>query len=543
MKAKKIVSFIAAMAIAATMAIPATLSFAEDTTTTTAVTLKHSDGNNYAWSNYKAYKIFKGDLSTDGKILSNVEWAEGVDGTALLAALKADSTVGSAFAACTDAKSVAEVLGTTDNSVFDSDVAKVFAKIAANNVATAAGTVADDGTITLTGAGYYVISATKDSTDTTDSSKTDTAVARDFLIFANGEAKTPIAKDSYPTVTKKVADDATGAWQDITDQEIGKTVSFKLTGTLPSTYADYTKYEYTFHDTLSAGLTFNDDIKVMVGDKDVTSSFTTTSLTSIKCADLKAIKNDDGTEVINKDSQIVVTYTATVNENAVIGNGTVMKDDEEVAGIANPNEVYLEYTNNPKGTGTGVTPKDVVTVVTFKLDVLKDNGKDSSDTEYKKLSGAVFTLQNAAGEYYDAATKTWVAQEKTLTTDSEGKIAASGLKEGTYTLTEQTPPDGYNLLANPVITFTVKATYNTTDGEVNGEWTDDRSPVTQLEIANWTERNDVNNTTPEDATNGVSLQVINKPGTGLPETGGMGRTVLYVCGGIVVLGAGVLLIT
>ncbi|MGN1132948.1 MAG: isopeptide-forming domain-containing fimbrial protein, partial [Oscillospiraceae bacterium] len=558
MKAKKIVSFIAAMAIAATMAVPATLSFAAEPTATTTVNITHATGvDNYDVSNYSAYKIFAGDLSSDGTTLSNVTWAVS-DAAAANIISQLDTDI---FTDTSSAAAIAKTLGTGDNVITDSAAAKNFAaavtyaiNVEGSDITT---TIKGDNatkTITLPDHGYYIIVGSKPA-----STDEKAAVSRSILVFADGLSGHDVTlKESVPSVEKKVKDDEGNTWQDITDQEIGKTVSFKLTGTLPSTYDDYSEYAYTFHDTLSKGLTFDpDSVVVTVNGIEVTTGFTVTpdTVTSDPTADtaitvaFKDLKDKElGAPYTNltKDSKIVVTYNAKVNSGAEIGNN------------GNPNEVYLEYSNNPNGDGTGKTAKDVVTVVTFKLDVTK---VDATDTT-QKLSGAEFTLQNAAGEYYDSATKTWVAQEKKLTTDNNGAILAEGLKEGTYTLTETKAPNGHDLLASP-IDFKIVATYNTNDNNtVSGEWdgaaTDALAPIKTLKLYKGNDAFptegataiDITEYTTEDGTenanvaNGnVDLQIANVAGKGLPSTGGMGRTILYVCGGIVVLGAGVLLIT
>lgn len=387
------------------------------------------------------------------------------------------------------------------------------------NLATAAKTqVSSDESTVISGldAGYYLIK------DTVAVEGNDAATKFIIKIVKNTTAE---PKTGVPTVEKKLQDDDDGVadqWQDVADYDIGDKVPFKLTGTMPTNIADYKTYKYTFKDTLSAGLTFNNDVVVTVDGTTIDSSKYSVDAngTSIDIAftDVKALGVD-----ITADTKIVVTYSATLNEDAIIGLD------------GNPNEVYLEFSNNPNKGGegeTGETPKDQVVVFTYELDTTKVDGADTT----KKLEGAEFKLQNAAGKWVtvDANGKVtgWVADKEagsTLISGPDGLFKVIGLDEGTYSLYETKAPAGYNCPVNP-FTLVIKA-----DDLHDVEYLGDNASacLTAIKLDGKA----------GDTTSGVvNAEVQNNQGSTLPETGGIGTTIFYVGGAIVVVGALVLLI-
>lgn len=442
---------------------------------------------------YEVYQIFAGDVSSDGTTLSNITWGSGVTSFT--------------FNGSSDAATIAESLdGTTD----DSSTAQSFATTAAANLGTATATVSSTAsTTTISGlaAGYYLVKDADNSQSGENSSYTR------FILKVVGDATAELKSD-VPSVVKKVQDtnDTTGEtsdWQDSADYDINDSVPFQLTATLPSNLDDYTEYYLEFSDTLSDGLTYNGDAKVYLvnGDDktDVTSSFTIADGgSSFKINNLKSL---DG---VTSSTKVVVEYTATLNENAVIGSE------------GNPNTVKLIYSNNPNYTGsgetspTGETPEDTVIVFTYKVVVNKvDQNGDA-------LEGAEFTLSKklADGSLQEVA----VVKNTAGTT-----FTFSGLDDGDYVLSETTTPDGYNKIDD--VEFTVTAKHDE----------DSETPkLTELTGDVTTGSLEFTSSTTDGS---LTTDVVNKKGSVLPSTGGMGTTILYVVGTILVLAAGILLVT
>lgn len=435
---------------------------------------------------YEAYQIFTGDLSTNAegkKVLSNVEWGTGVTYT------------GEGTAA-----DVAKALG--DKTM---TIAQLEDKLTLTSPAKTVTSSKDSTVIDGLAAGYYLV---KDQ-DGTQTDKSDAYTKFMVQVVGDTEAK---VKSDVPTVEKKVKDtnDSTGKtsdWQDSADYDINDDVSYQITGTMPSNIGDYTTYKYVFTDTMSKGLTYTEkNAKITIGDKDVTSSFTETvtpsnggTTVTWTCDNLKGI---DGV-TLTKDTKVVVTYSATLNENAVIG------------AAGNPNTVNLTYSNNPNKGGegqTGKTPDDKNIVFTYKTVVNKvDQGQ-------KSLKGAAFKLEKKqSGDTYKTV--------KEFTAGDETTFEFDGLDDGDYKLTETTTPAGYNTVAP--IEFTITAEHQTKSDDPK---LISLTGTTTTGEATWTADKDAGS---------LTTSVVNKKGSILPSTGGMGTTVLYVAGAAIVVAAGV----
>lgn len=470
---------------------------------------------------YKAFQVFSGTQNDeDGDAaLASIEWGSGVNGDALLAALKADPTIGSVFTDVTTAEGVAKAIETAGWGE-DSAQARAFARVAYANK-TGDGVTVVNGQTELDAGYYLVVDVT-----TFDPDDEDTVLNLALLQLTKKGTFEIKNKTDVPEVEKKVQEtnDTTGepfGWQDAADYDIGDDVPFQLTATLPTDYDSYVKYTLTFHDTLSAGLTYNDDADVFVvnGDREIeiTDQVTATKANStltVAIADLKALTG----VTVTKDSKIVVRYTAKLNASAVAGSA------------GNSNTVTLEYSNDPNndGTGTpptGTTPEDKVVVFTYNIVA------DKVDKDGNALEGAGFTLYKWVKN--DDDTEDWVkvGNEITGVTSFEFK----GADAGKYKLVETTVPAGYNK-ADDII-FEVVATYDTTS--------DDPS-VTGLVVKNEAgevisgENLEFSATV---NTGVVNTKVVNQKGSLLPETGGIGTTIFYVVGGILVVAAGILLVT
>jgi fimbrial isopeptide formation D2 family protein/LPXTG-motif cell wall-anchored protein len=437
---------------------------------------------------YEAYQVFTGDLSTDDgkKVLSNVKWG-----------------TGTTYTGTESAADVAKALGNRTMTIAD-----LQSKLTLTKPVKTVESSKDSTTTVIDGlvAGYYLV---KDQ-DGTQTGKSDAYTK--FIVQVVGDTEASI-KSNVPTVVKKVQDinDSTGetsGWQDSADYDIGDDVPYQITGTMPDDIADYTTYKYEFSDTMSKGLTYTaNTATIKIGDKDVTGSFQEVvtkntdddpTVVTWTCNNLKGI---DGV-TLDKDTKVVVTYTAKLNENATIG------------AAGNPNTVNLTYSNNPNNSGkgeTGKTPDDKNIVFTYKTVV---NKFDQDGTT--RLKGAGFTLQKKYkkndGTFEYKVVKTFTAGEETT-------FEFTGLDDGAYKLIESTTPAGYNTITP--IEFTISATHNDGDeptlASLSGNATTGEATFTV-----------------DKTTGSLTTDVINKKGSTLPSTGGMGTTLLYVAGGILV---------
>ena len=408
----------------------------------------------------------------------------------------------------------------------DSTEAKAFAQVVGQNLSkTVAGTsTAGTGSYTISSlaAGYYLV---KDQ----DSSITgNDAYTRFILQVVKDETVTP--KSGTVTVVKKVKDinDSTDTaltdWQDSADHDVGDVISFQLKGTLPANYADYTKYKYIFHDTESAGLTFDPNSVVVKADGNtITSGYTvvTTGLADGETFEVLFTDLKNAAPKLTARSVITVEYTAKLNSNAVLGSA------------GNPNEVTLEFSNNSNQGGegsTGKTPTDTVIVFTYKTVV---NKVDSSN---KPLTGAVFTLEKLY-KGANGAADTW--KNIDVVKDTEGTtFTFSGLDDGRYRLTETATPAGYNSI-DPIY-FTVTAEHNVNSDNPTltslsaTQTAADGSDLTTGTVATFT---------PDVTAGSLTTDIVNNSGSTLPSTGGIGTTIFTVAGIVLMIGAAVVLIT
>lgn len=425
---------------------------------------------------------------------------------------------------------VSELAG--DNLVAFATKASNWAQTQAKNITAdktatvSAGATNGNYTATFTGLdyGYYVV-AVPGATLANTSGQYATLVSVDSTnVNAN-------IKGSLPTVDKKVQVNGNGA--DTADAKIGDTLTFTLTSTIPDMSA-YDTYTFNFKDTLSKGLTYGDITSVTVEGvdaplvKDTDYTVTTTPAAAgntLLTVGMTDFKNKQQT---NAGKKITVTYTATLNENAVVG------------GAGNVNSATIQYSNDPSSTGTGESEPDKVRVFTYGFTVDKYTGDNYNDAA-TRLAGAEFTLTakgdtsaikfvqvNAGSATEDAVYRVAKAGETagtttTITTPANGKVVFQGLKNGEYTLTETKAPAGYNKLASAI------------GVKVNGS--NDGIDTTNATV-NITYNNDNNDTTyDQTASNGV-IPVQNKSGAILPGTGGMG-TIAFTVIGVLVIALGV----
>lgn len=384
------------------------------------------------------------------------------------------------------------------DSLTNAAAASAFAKalVEKRYLAEKSGTVTmdEDGSHTFSGLapGYYLI---KDA-----DRKIPAGDSYTQYIFKVSDDTTVAVKSSRTSVTKEVVDvnDTTGntVLGETADYDIGDDVPFVLTATLAQNVTSYDGYKVVFHDTLSAGLEYKNNAKVTIGDKDVTENFTITEnkgILTIGCDDV-TVKEIGATN----GSVIKVNYTAELTKSAVIG------------GTGNDNKVELEFSNNPNTGATGKTPEDKVVVFTYKVVVDKVSEEINPDTRKNyPLTGAQFKLEKKVND-------TWVEVDRLTVNEDGTNFTFKGVDDGEYKLTETKTPDGYNTIAP--IEFKIEPKQ---DGVL-------------ADIGNLFKANNT-----DGSLNGT---VINEKGNILPTTGGMGTTLLYLIGGLLVVAAGATLV-
>lgn len=359
---------------------------------------------------------------------------------------------------------------------------------------------------------------------------------------------------------------------DKNNASIGDKVSFKITSKVPD-MTGYEKYYFIVTDTMSKGLSFNDDIIITVGgsklEMDCENGYKVTTTTNKK--------GETVIEIVFKnfikqkpDSAIVIEYSATVNEDAVIGTA------------GNPNSVNLEYSNNPNikdngqsadpdkpagGDVTGKTPDEVTYTYLTGIEITKVNKdsnrlkgaefeitgekinnvlvkrdvyEESADGSYYKLKDGTYTeinpKQETEGKYESTTIRYKLTTDKEIKKSTEsvhasgvvgddGVLRFDGLAAGEYIIKELKAPDGYNLLKNPI---TVNIVWNAPqDGSTKCEWVATANETTNVVI--------------EDGV--IKLDIVNQAGSELPSTGGIGTTIFYAAGAVLMLFSVVLLVT
>lgn len=298
-------------------------------------------------------------------------------------------------------------------------------------------------------------------------------------------------KNAAPENEKTVQENSTGNYGSTNDANIGDTVNYKSTIT-----ARAGAENYVFHDKMSAGLTYTGVTGITLNGVAVDASNYTVTSPAADGDTFDVVFTQTFCDTLKADDQIVISYTATVNENAVIGSD------------GNSNESKLSYGDS---SNTKTTPPSETTTYTWDVDVFKYTKDGGAD---KALAGATFTLSKKAdgttpialvsegNNLYRVAKTGDTAVVTEITTDTTGKFTIKGLDSDTYYLTEKTAPAGYNKLAGPITVVIGK------DGATS-----------------------IDNTVVDE------VKVLNQTGAELPSTGGMGTTIFYVVGGVLVVGA------
>lgn len=563
----------AALSFGGVMA-PVTMAFADDAAAPdNSITIKKVDDANKD-NTFKAYQIFKAkvvDEKDNGKVASDIEWANQTIGPKVIAAItgsteyrelvKNDST--KELKVDPSASDVAEWLSQNVKSTASTASSSKGTRVAPGDVLyeiaaavsgmkqnvdaeAAAGDPLNAGTpwtrpdtneAGLYGDGYYLFV----SDGLTYPAKPNTGTSPIFAIVG-GDPVVVTEKTSIPTVDKQILKDSTNKtanpasndWANYGDSQIGQDIDYKLTGTVADNIASYTKYTYEFQDTLSKGLVVNKKEADNTSPKDLhvyivnTNTNTTTEvkegfkatvtpaadtqknseLLKVSFEDLKAVKDANGTIAVDKDSKVVVTYKARLTSDV----------SYEVDG--NRNTVKLVYSNNPMGEGTGTSTEKTVADYAFALDVTKV----AQDDPTKKLEAGfkVKVLENAdnnlVGKWLsaDGSLVNEASAHEFKTDKTSGEVKIPGLDAGTYQITETTTPAGYNTIAP--FTIIVAPNYDS-NGKLAGlQATVKDSGMVKADKATA-------------ATIPVTIQ--NKKGSGLPLTGLNGVTFTWIAGGAV----------
>ena len=308
-------------------------------------------------------------------------------------------------------------------------------------------------------------------------------------------------KNTKPTIEKKVQEDSDESWGDVNDADIGQTVNFKSTIS-----AKPGARNYVVHDKMVSQLKFDSVTSITAGDTSLAAGKDYTVVTSglTDGCTFHIEFTQTYLDSITADTKIVINYTAKLTSNAVAGTGYV-------------NETWLDYGDKQH------TEHDTTTTYTWKLPIYKYYMVDGTKTA---LAGAEFILYKGNEESNRAYAQvangkltgwtTTKTEATTLVSDAKGMIAVEGLDADTYYLEETKAPGGYNKLAGPV-KVEISHTVSGTGAQMTHTLKQDTTAVEKVEIEN-------------------------KSGTELPSTGGIGTTIFYVLGSILVIGAVVLLI-
>ena len=570
-------------------------------------TITITNTEQYVSHSYEAYQVFKGKLDANQTKLSDIKWGSGVDGGALLTALKSSTvnpTYYTYFADCDSAAKVAEVLGAdpfvSTTGITAAGAIDTIASIISQHLTLTKANFDESQagktyTATVTGDGYYFI---KDVTTTlTGTEGSDT---KSKFLLAVVKNVSIAAKDTHLTPDKEILI-ATGAADAQSYQRVkqntaavGDIVTFEVTIPVPDTRKYQKGFIFDMQDKLPVGMAFMGITSVKVGDADVPYTLTVAQKTAsgygefstytVPASTAEAVTTAGGQKIkldftefkTNAEqgnwigSNLVVTYTAVVN------------DDADFTPTGNENEVWFDYSNDPNSDYTGdnptgpvgETPHDKTKTLLINLEIVK-TGQNGTVTA---LEGAEFEITSSdynvtlvSGERYDEHT-------------GEGNGDYYKLKDGSYTATAPTA-DTTSLYDDTSKTYdkviftdsnvtpgnTSKVTVITgSDGKIvlkglkPGTYSVKETkaptgynldPNTYTLKVNWTYNTEnKTGTFSKDATSStdvqwdginakISITIDNKSGSTLPETGGIGTTIFYVGGGLLVLLAIVLLVT
>lgn len=542
---KKFFALALALALCFVMALPAMATEGEvspPVSATEKTTLEIKD--NKFGHTYTIYQVFTGDVSTNDageRILSNVKYGS--------------ASVGKEGQPVPDSE-LKEFTEATGKYYQDAN------KFVKENIANLEAFMTEwKGTATEVMPGYYII--VDENKEETEAGEADSAYIVQVVGPTAVAPKTTVPeldkttdsdKSKYQTTLEEAAGDATDKY----GHKIGEVFPFDLKASIPVEYlSKFDTYKLVFHDEMSEGLTFKEGFTVKVGETElndnqyeVASENFNDDNTLVDVAGAGfTLTIDDIISIVGKDNipqtgNILVTvhYTAYLNEKSLVC-------DTDVNG--NTNSAHLEFSRDPNNEDEmGTTPPDVVTIFTFDLDGLKTDGDGNA------LAGAGFTLydeeNNVIPLYKDKETGkyfVWEASEKNpvpetfehvetdeIRSDDKGDFIINGLKPGKYILKETTVPTGFNKAPDMEITVTVEEYVENTDGTVTPKLNVSKKYIITDGVG------DVDTDTQQGDSDNTNVTIVNKKGTLLPSTGGIGTTIFYAVGGVLVVGAGVLLI-
>ncbi len=563
---KRLFSVMLAMAMTLAMTMQV---MAAGVAPTKTVDIKLPTDKILAGHTYTAYQIFTGvEDSASDNVLGDVQWGDGIDPNAFMDALKKSDKFGTEnpFANVKDALDVSYALGQ-----ITSEQAITVAQIAYEHK-TETGTTLINGNNQMVSGYYLIVDTTKNVSGN--------QVYNAALLQATSNVEIQVKTDK-PEVTKKIVE--SGNKVDYNNTAIGTLVNYNISSNVPDV-TQYKNYKFKVVDTLSKGLTYNaDSLSISINGTTVPAKNyqTTVSGGNGEATVITILFKDCKTYFAGKAGQTLeITYNATLNEYAVIG----------VSG--NDNKVKLEYSANPNEVGEGdefddddvkgETPEDKVITYVTGIKITKVDGSNNepltgaqfqitgekleqglvvgyefveeADGTYYRLKDGGYTTtaptDSTADKYADTETKYNKVDKTGLTTlkketvdfvaevGKDGILSIAGLSAGTYVIKEIKAPDGYNILKDDI-----KLVITCNTAELNGSY----DPLTQNDCT-WTLEKTVGTGKPEIITSVDNLglfafDIQNNQGAELPETGGIGTTIFYIVGGILVVGAAILLIT
>ena len=447
------------------------------------------------------------------------------------------------------------VVTVKDSVTFDSAAARALADALQANLPDKADATATAGSesvvIAVTDPGYYLVYGTAAPTDGTTDDVT-AALALDTTdphASVNVKAEVPSLEKEITGTSNDDSEVSNDGNEKSTSVNVGDKISYKLTSNVPNMNG-YDSYNFIVTDTMSSGLTFNEDVVIKAKLGDVVITFgkdSATGTTMVGGPDDAAVTENvyytvktSGSTVIEikfenfiqlenyTGAEITIEYSATLNEKA-------LSTDKETTAAK------LTYSNNPYSDTTSTTPEDNTYVYDFDIVVDKYTTSGESSANLEGAEFILYKLKDDEKYYYHVDSEGNVTWNKTSTdaytakTAADGSAFFKGIEEGTYYLQETKAPEGYNLLTSDIeVTITV----------VYGE--EGSNPTFNSNFKMYDQGTYVNTTGKTISLSNektIAVSVENKTGTELPSTGGIGTTIFYVLGGILVVGAGVVLVT